>query len=508
MTDNGITVDDWGTIQIKQFSNASKTIKYIMDWSNAKKIPYSKYNIKESDMRIKTATFSSPQYLDLTTGLFAIRIVSKYHENFAGLVLDVTYNEKTGIYDYQCQDFSRFYISQNEIIVAKKPIWKILMALITQGKLKIGKKMSRRGYENILSGFRGLSKYNQSLYPNQHYKGNPFTKNISLIARDKPTIEVIRDLVFSSKGYFDVYFNERGILQIEPLSKTDWENTGLHLSNQEFSERKFKFSTTNAISGVRINGTDNKGGKTIWSDDVLNKLNLSAFFGNITTSIANPIQTSSSAKSTSNATNTNQGTINKNNPYGTKNKEVWVNMDDVGGRTQDLNYLNKVCELLRKNGWKVHNMGRGPNIHTLPEYFYQCKNGIWWTIDGGMDPGTIRHLGYDNWCAGHIMRNGGRTVFACMMDNTKKYWVEKGCDNFGDLHTAHDWGKSIDTYLKWPAGYMAWSGLPFMTAKNHDAEGMVAQFLKGGCSQEALKMSNWKNHKGNYSVQSGWTSKY
>ena len=134
MTDNGITVDDWGTIQIKQFSNASKTIKYIMDWSNAKKIPYSKYNIKESDMRIKTATFSSPQYLDLTTGLFAIRIVSKYHENFAGLVLDVTYNEKTGIYDYQCQDFSRFYISQNEIIVAKKPIWKILMDLITQGK--------------------------------------------------------------------------------------------------------------------------------------------------------------------------------------------------------------------------------------------------------------------------------------------------------------------------------------------------------------------------------------
>jgi hypothetical protein len=47
-----------------------------------------------------------------------------------------------------------------------------------------------------------------------------------------------------------------------------------------------------------------------------------------------------------------------------------------------------------------------------------------------------------------------------------------------------------------------------MTAKNHDAEGMVAQFLKGGCSQEALKMSNWKNHKGNYYVSSGWSSSY
>ena len=72
MTDNGITVDDWGTIQIKQFSNASKTIKYIMDWSNAKKIPYSKYNIKESDMRIKTATFSSPQYMIINVRISAV----------------------------------------------------------------------------------------------------------------------------------------------------------------------------------------------------------------------------------------------------------------------------------------------------------------------------------------------------------------------------------------------------------------------------------------------------
>ena len=504
MGTNYTRINDWGIIQIKQFPDASQINKTV-NWKGSKKIPYQKYSVKESDMRIKTATFTSPQYLDLTTGLYAIRILSRYHENFAGVVLDVDYNEDTGLYDYQCQDFSRFYISKTELICKNRPIWKVLVSLITGGKIKFtSKKISRKGYQKILSGFRPLKMYNQSLYNGNIYKGNPLTKNISLIARDKSRIEIIRDIVFSQLGYFDVYFNDRGVLQIEPISKTDWENTGLHLTNNEFGSRKFKFSTTNSITGVRVNGSDAKAGKSFWTGDVLN-IDLSAFFGNIETSIANPIQ-SSATKKKSNATNKTTAK-NTDNPYGTKNKEVWVNMDTAGGG--DESYLNRVCELLSKNGWNVHNMGVDPNIHTDPNKFSQCHDGIWWTIDNGMDPGTIRHLGYDDWCAGSIMRKGGRCVFACMMDNTKKYWVEKGCDNWYDLHEAWDDGYSSgDTYLRYPAGYMAWSGLPFMTAKNYDASGMVAQFLKGGCSQEALKMSNWKNHKGNYYVSSGWSSKY
>ena len=119
MTDNGITVGDWGTIQIKRFSDASKQNLYMSSWSGAKNIPYSKYSIKESDMRVKTANFTSPQYLDLTTGLHAIRIISKYHENFGGIVLDVDYDENTGLYTYQCQDFSRLYMDKFEAIFSK-----------------------------------------------------------------------------------------------------------------------------------------------------------------------------------------------------------------------------------------------------------------------------------------------------------------------------------------------------------------------------------------------------
>ena len=501
----GIVNGDWGTIYVARYSDATKH-NAVISWKKKIKMRYSKYSIKESDMRTKTATFDSPQFIDLTTGLYAIKIVSPYHENFAGIILDVDYDEKKGMYSYQCQDFSRLYISKFELIANRVKIYNLLRYLITRAGVstKPTKKQLKK-YKKQLSGLKALGRYDQSYYSGNRFKGNPFKQNASIIARDKSWIEVIRSIVFQSLGYFDIWFNDNGILQIEPLSKTDWEKTGLHLSSREFSDRKFKFSTANAITDVVANGNDAKAGKYFKVSE-LTGLNLNAFFGNITTSVSNQ---SNATKKTSSKSSTKTNTVNKDNPYGTKNKEVWVNMDEAGSSSSDWSYINKICKLLEKNGWKVHNMGVGANIHTDSNQFSKCNNGIWWTIDNGMDPGTIRHLGYDSWCAGSIMKRGGRCVFSCMMDNTKKYWIEKGCDNWYDLHEAHDDGYSSgDTYLKYPAGYMAWCGLPFMTAKNYDASGMVAQFLKGGVSQEALKMSNWKKRKGNYYVRSGWSSKY
>ena len=518
---------DIGKIRILHLQNPNNPNSHVDSWSEGTNIHYSKYSIKETDLRIKTATFSSPDYIDLSTGMYAILISSKYHENFSGIVLDVDYDPSTGLYNYQCQDWSRLFMKKVESNhTGEQTIYNLLISNITHAmiaklrnlNIKNSKKKKKRytytkseksHFTKVLSGLRPLWKYNQSIYKGNNYKGNPFNKKPKMIMRGKTEIEIIRNLVFSQLGYFDVWFNDRGILQIEPLAKKDWESTGLHLTTQQMASQKYKFSTTNAITQVLVQGSGTKAGTSFSSSSLIGKLDLTLFFGWQGASISDPTQKD---KNTSNATKkatTTTANVNSDNPYGTKNKEVWVNMDDVGGESQDLNYLNKVCELLKQNGWKVHNMGRGPNIHTSESQFKQCHDGIWWTIDGGMDPGTIRHLGYDNWCAGAIMRNGGRCVFGCMLDNPKTYWVEKGCGNWYDLHEAWDDGYSAgDTYLKYPAGYMAWSGLPFMTAKNHDADGMVAQFLKGGCSQEALKMSNWKNHKGNYYVSSGWSSSY
>lgn len=484
MTDNGITVGDWGTIQIKRFVDASNKQNHISTWSGAVSMPYKKYSIKESDMRIKTASFVSPNYIDLTTGQYAIRIVSKYHENFAGILLDVDYDEDTDLYTYQCQDFSRLYMGKCECIWNKSRIYDGLLQLLAHGQMK--KKISRKGFEDVCSGLRALKYYDQSLYPNQHYKGNPFKQNISLISRDKTEIELIRSLVFSRLGYFDIYFNDCGILQIKPLSKTDWENTGLHLSSTEYANRKFKFSTANAITGVVVNGSDASYGPTYKSKQ-LTKLDLKAFFGNVTTSISDPVQ-KSATKKTSNAVKNknNTGAINSDNPYGTKRKVVYMNIDSIDGYSSDQNKMDKMCDLLKKHGWECHTCGVGNWSHY--ERRGEVYGGIWFTLYGGACAGTLYETCTNNWFRKPLVNHGSRTVVGFFPPAGD---IRKGGKYYKWLPRAHDDGFSSYNFtgVSHMADMLTKCAVPFMYAKN-PAE-MVSKFLKGGDNPEACN-KNWK----------------
>ena len=484
MTDNGITVGDWGTIQIKRFVDASNKQNHISTWSGAVSMPYKKYSIKESDMRIKTASFVSPNYIDLTTGQYAIRIVSKYHENFAGILLDVDYDEDTDLYTYQCQDFSRLYMGKCECIWNKSRIYDGLLQLLAHGQMK--KKISRKGFEDVCSGLRALKYYDQSLYPNQHYKGNPFKQNISLISRDKTEIELIRSLVFSRLGYFDIYFNDCGILQIKPLSKTDWENTGLHLSSTEYANRKFKFSTANAITGVVVNGSDASYGLTYKSKQ-LTKLDLKACFGNVTTSISDPVQ-KSATKKTSNAVKNknNTGAINSDNPYGTKRKVVYMNIDSIDGYSSDQNKMDKMCDLLKKHGWECHTCGVGNWSHY--ERRGEVHNGIWFTLYGGACAGTLYETCTNNWFRKPLVNHGSRTVVGFFPPAGD---IRKGGKYYEWLPRAHDDGFSSYNFtgVSHMADMLTKCAVPFMYAKN-PAE-MVSKFLKGGDNPEACN-KNWK----------------
>ena len=486
MTDNGITVGDWGTIQIKKFSDASKQNLYMSSWSGAKNIPYSKYSIKESDMRVKTANFTSPQYLDLTTGLHAIRIVSKYHENFGGIVLDVDYDENTGLYTYQCQDFSRLYMDKFEAIFSKIKLYNLLKLIISSGKSSHKNKFSRKGVTGVLSGLRALKKYDQSLYPNQHYKGNPFNKNVDLLMRDKSRIEVIRSIVFNSLGFYDVYFNDRGILQIEPLSRTDWESTGLHLSSTEYANRKFKFSTANAITSVWVNASGDKVGKKYTSKD-LTKLDLKAFFGTVTTSISDPVQ-KSATKKTSNAVKNknNTGAINSDNPYGTKRKVVYMNIDSIDGDSSDQNKMNRLCDILHKHGWECHTCGVGSESHY--ERRSEVNGGIWLTLYGGACAGTLYETCTNNWYRRPLVNHGSRTVVGFFPPAGD---IRKGGKYYEWLPRAHDDGFSSYNFsgISHMADMLTKCAVPFMYAKN-PAE-MASKFLKGGDNPEACN-KNWK----------------
>ena len=473
----------YGTIYIRRLNDAS-TFNFVMDWKNSYTIPYTKYSIKETDFRIKTATFTSPVYYDLTEGVYTILISSKYHENFAGFLLDVEYDEETGLYNYQCQDFSRRYINKDEYIFNNIKLYNILRFIISNRNISLTKptKKQKKEFKQLTSGLRALGKYDQSLYDGNIYKGNPLNQTISMISRDKSAIEIIRSLVYGSLGFFDVHFNDRGVLQIEPLSKSDWENTGLIL-NAEYYNRKFKFSTTNAITNVTVNGSDLEFGNNISMQDLVG-LNLSAFFGIIGTSVTNPASKNTTnavtnGKTSGKTSSKNKKTSNKNNnPFNNKKKKVWINAD--GGSDAMKKALAKK---LKKNGWSVHIGATYSNAH-YTDYFKVSKDySVYATIYNGVCAGTLREA-YSSTIQNTLKKKG---VTLCVIFDTAswnnpsrhlkkhKYGDFKGCsikkawdDNFSKGNVAIS---DMDKFFKQhKARYCA----------SPDASGVLKQFLKGG----------------------------
>ena len=413
-----------GYIYVLRLKNAQNH-SIISSWDNTEAVPFEEYNIKESDHRIKTATFKSPVYFDLTNGQYYILIQSKYHENFAGIILDVEYDEETGLYDYQCQDFSRLYISKFEYFTSGVNVYNLLRFLITRGGVpsKSPKASTIKTWSDVLSGLKAKGKYNQSYYPGNIYSGNPFDKTIQLIARDKSWIEVIRDVVFSRPGFFDVWFNNKGVLQITPLSKTDWENTGLHLSSNMYSNRKFKFSTTNAITGVIVNGQGLEAGSVISSESVL-KLNLNSFFGSVATSVSNPNNNTKAASSTKTSTSTktthsssSSGSSN-GNPFNKKAKKIMV-CEDKGGTK---GFKSGIIKKLQKDGWSVTDLGTGPSTHSKSYDKLSSKYAVNLTIYNGVDPKTIDEP-VTGWLKGKHEKYGVRLV---QMFDSKGWTSKKG----------------------------------------------------------------------------------
>ena len=100
-----------------------------------------------------------------------------------------------------------------------------------------------------LSGLRPASDYNQADW-GSIINFNPMTQSVSMVANGKTYMEIIRDLVFGTGAYIDVYFNDSGVLQFEPYHKDDFENNGVHIDKREVAEVKPKFDTTNIITGV------------------------------------------------------------------------------------------------------------------------------------------------------------------------------------------------------------------------------------------------------------------
>ena len=451
-------------------------------YSNWKKgtyneIPWSKYQIKETDMRAKTATFSSPQYLDLTTGQYLVMISSKLHEDFGGPILTVEYDESTGLYDYQCQDYSRYYQGKFELLInGKTTLYRLLKNLMTRGEIPLRGNDSKqvKKYKDELSGLLPRYQYNQK-YWGKGIDYNPFEWKNKLIIKNKSWIEAIRDIVYGTGMFVDVHFNKFGAIQIEPYWSPDLYKTGLKITTPEVANRKFTFDTTNVVTGVVVHNTDKTQGGTYYGSKQLVNLDLSAFFGDMTTSIDNPNK--STTKTTSDKKQS-QNTKTPNNPYNTKKKKVYLTTDNISSASNDKKFMNDVAKLLQKEGWKTTVGARGPNAH------YKCKvkDGVWFMIFGGADAALFKQCGGSNAFTKRLKQMNSRAVIGMHGGGD----IRKGGKYYNYLPRAHDDNYSPSSFkgLSKPLNYLTKNKVSIMYAGN--AKEMVAKFLKGGDNTEAL----------------------
>ena len=449
-------------------------------------LKFTKFQIKETDLRVKTATFSSPTYVDLTTGQYCILLLSPYHENFGGVILSVEYDEDNELYDYQCQDWSRQWLSKTTFNIPSNSvdIYHILWSLLTRNGLDVSKKytmndIKKLGYSHHVSGLRPAYQYYEP-YWGGSLKLNTMTMKPSYYSRDLTNIEQMRTLIYGNTPLIDLHVDEYGVVHFDPIHVNDFTKGLIELPFEITTNRKFKFDVTNIISRVNVDTGDLSYG--VYSSDDLLGLDLFAFVGTVTSTIQreNNTTTIKSNKKSSNTSKTST-TSNKNtyNPYG-KKKVCWVQSDNINGKSSDLKFIKDFAKKLRKKGWKVKVIGVGSNLHS--EIYANVKNGIWFCIYGGACAGTIRETYANTSYRRKIKKNNSRTVLGFRPPSGN---IRKGGKYYKWLPRAHDDNFSPSSFrgISYPSKYLTKKKVPFMYASSVDE--MVAKFIAGGDNPDA-----------------------
>ena len=398
-------------IYVKVISNKLK-----ISWKKAQELPFTSYDIDEEGYREKSASIKTVQ-----------QIVGN-HENFAGVILTEDYDAANNTYTYKCKDFHVLYNDKFTRTYKKANGRRILTDLLTFDKInqeKVSKKKKLKTdkvtgypkkhlekYARQLNGMKANSKYEMKNYGSKK-AFNPLSKQYKNQKLENKTLwELIKAYTVGTGAFIDLSINDYGTIIIEPFDIDNWRKPKF-LITDVYNNLKFKSSTENIVTNVSLKG---KNYTTI-------------FIGN-----TSMITVENTNKAKDNKTNP---TSDKGHPYVCKNKEIWINMDLRTNYSSDGAWLKKVCKELEKLGWKVHNMGVGPSIHTDPSKFKQAKHGVWCTIDNGQDCAVFRELANSDWCAGAIARNGSvPAIFFVGIEQSRR--ITKGGKFYKHLTLAPD----------------------------------------------------------------------
>lgn len=458
---------------------------WICDWSRSTydEFMWSKYQIKETDHRTKTATFTTHNPIDLTTGSYHVLITSPLHEDFGGVILKSEYDPKTELYTYTCQDGTRFYLDNVDMVNRGDcTIYDMLRDILTMGNLPVNKKPTKKdldGWKYELAGLHPLKEYDK-------FCGNLMRLKPQMIIKNKKSIDIVRALCSGEGSNVDIFFDKYGILHIDPYNADDFFKTGLHLQSRELSDAKFTFDTTNVITNVQVENSDKTAFNVDFGASELIGLSLAVFFGKgLGATVKNPYESTLTKTTMVNGDKTSNDAINTDNPYGTKRKAVEISTDNIGTSKSDWAFMNKVASLLEKNGWKVTYKVRDSNGHS--ESFLKIKDGVHLIIVGGTDAGVIREQTMESSYVKIQRKLHSRTVWILR-------WKPGLLDIIGDeddrkwIPRAHDDNYSPRNFkgLKNPVDRLIKYKIPWITIKDDKPETAVAKFLKGGDIPEAL----------------------
>lgn len=495
--------------------------KLKISWKKSQQLPFISYDIDEEGYREKSASFKTNQHLDLTAGTWQVLIIGE-HENFAGIVLSEDYDASSTTYTYKCKDFHALYNDKYSKTYKKANGRRILTDLLTfnkiaemktptvktkgkgKGKGKGKKGKTKKIKTDKVTGYplKNLQKFGRQLngmYANSRYEMknygapksfNPLTaqyKNQKL--EGKTSWELIKAYTVGTGAFLDLHINDYGTIIIEPFDIDNWRKPK-YLITDVYNNLKFKSSSENITTNVTVDGKKNYSTLDITGG----KYELNDIFIQSTTNITTEKKTQTKTKKTD----------NKSFPYCCKNKEIWINMDLRTNYSSDGAWLKKVCKELKELGWKVHNMGVGPSIHTDPSKFKQAKNGLWMTIDNGVDPAVLRELANSDWCSGAIAKNGSvPCIFFVGVDKSK---FTKGGGAYTHIGIAHD-DNGNGMALDYPAGYLAECGVPFAFCGD-SARAVAEKINNGGDSTKACQTNFINRKKTGYAKNWSWSHDY
>jgi len=363
-------------VQVKQWSpEAVEQLGGVVFWDDTgqtfhKDIPFTSYEIIETDPRVKTAKFTTNKYFDLTAGQLWVHISSPYHENFGGKIIKVEFNKDNGLYTYQCQDGRRNYMNKERLINKNTRVYELLQFFLlsiydTTSPTPLDTITNSAGTDRgskILSGLRPIESYElQNGVLEQNWFDQQATEELSYdSAMDK-----IMNYAHVGGCPTDVYFTPEGICQIEPLDINTWIKTGFKLTHSDLTSYKYSFDTTNILTGVNFQTTDDTPIVNPDTNQTINEeLSKLGFYFGANIGMISPVTESVTTTTTTTSTSTggSPGTGVNN-----KGKTVVVACDI--NSELDGEVLGTTCATLEAAGYNVINLGIGPGQFSAYDYY-------------------------------------------------------------------------------------------------------------------------------------------